>query len=166
MPTLAVLKLMPKPTWIVASVLAAGVLLAVARSHNPSPPLAALLDPDPDLFLDVTFLFRPTDCKLSLEMIRELNELVDLEHARVRAVMLGPILSVADRDNLLGRFGMSIPVTEDRDGTWSRALDAESIPNPVLIVHSRGNRYAIVNPNGIRMMNRYLPETMSTLRFR
>lgn len=159
-------QVMPKPIWIVASLLAAGVLLAVARSSDSSPPLAALLDPDPDLFLDVTFLFQPTDCQLSLEMIKELNELLNWEHARVRAVMLGPILSMADRDDLLGRLGMNIPVTEDREEEWMRALDAESIPNPVLIVHSRGNRYVIANPNGIRMMNRYLPETMSTLGFR
>ena len=138
-------------------------MVAALVARPSSPPLAELTGASPDRFLDITFVFRPLDCKLAPDLVAELNALSRTNHANVTGVMLQPPIGEGDREVLLTEFGIRFPVVEDHEGEWNRALAALNQTNPLLIIASNGRQYAMFTPRGLGMVRRYLPQSWRKL---
>lgn len=150
----------PKRILCVAGVLILIVsAVAAAASRRPQPlSLERLVAADPDIFLDVTFVFRPLDCKLAPGLIRQLNALARVPDFAVRGVMVQPPIGPGEPEMVLRDFEIRFPVTIDAEGQWTRTLAEERMPNPVLVLSQKGTRLAAVSPQGLAIMQRYLPE--------
>ena len=135
------------------------LLVAAAASLRPErPSLGQLVATDPDAFLDITFVFRPLDCKLAPGLIHELNALATQPHFAVRGVMVQPPIGHGEAETVLQEFAIEFPVTIDWHGQWMKALAEERQVNPVFILSQKGERLAVVSPTGVGAMQRYLSQ--------
>jgi hypothetical protein len=98
--------------------------------------------------LEIWFVFRSTDCKLSADLIRHLNDLSGRHSIMVAGVMLDAA-RLETPSTLAADLGVRFPLTGDGQ-RWAETLQNAQMPNPVLILRDRGRLLGVTSPAFLR----------------
>lgn len=147
---------------LVIAILAAVAGGAGARSFS-APELRDLAEPAPGDSARVTIwvAFRPSDCKLPPELIRELNQLDQSMAVAVRGVLLESIEDPAEAQRLIHLLGIRFQVVTTDSERWRAAARADRYSDPMVIVFEGDRRLGTFSPRLMRSLRAYLPSAVT-----
>jgi len=108
----------------------------------------------------IWFVFRPSDCGLSSNLLQELNDLNSVPFVAVRGVMLDPPLDESEATRVAAALGIEFPVVLDFTGEWRQATVQARQPDPLMLVLQGTTRLGVISPALMRSLRTLTPSAM------